>query len=1521
MEVAALDPTLVIRNARRIARKAAKAIEDLLDTQPDQPKAIKYLRYALNRIQRLVKVLEYYAGLEGRIHDQQDILLWHGHFSEVRDIANGYEDLAIRLGQFLPRKRDERKLIELADRLEDVISKLDGQHPETGDRGSLRPRRVSTTLTGLSEKFAASTRSTGQHRDGSSWDSALEVLHQHENHIDDVDVIFVHGLFGHGRATWLQSQTLWPKLLSEEIPNARIILCSYDTQEMSKYGYPESVRRLLRSIEDLRGQTRQRPVIFIAHSLGGILVKSILLESWRVTKEHSNRHPICRLTRGLVFLGTPHQATSLTAWWSLCRSIARATAASLEDASSISSLVESMAETASAESDDFKILVDDTRLSIVSFFETKGMDTTPWVPLKIVDQYTSLHHPREEIKPLVGTHISIAKFQGVDDPNYRRVREAIKTMIRPHHLELPAAIRKSTMIERSSAGASGEQFEDFPSQGPVPPIEEQEMTDLWSEFRKSMGPSRSFHRTSQSKHTSYVKWFIPTDEYQNWKTSSSNQEALILISGAVGSGKTALSCVVVDDLQCPQIESPTNKSLVLYFSFKEEERLTLLSKIDRQTYHNARYVLLQSLMAQILDSSPSLAGSMIQDKGQTLQASQTSQTSWSSSKARTTTDSIATKPREEVLLAMLRTILEDSCQRGAFAYCVIDAIDECDQVARFSVKQMLVSLLSIRGFKLMITCTEKTDASSSSYDVEDAISTWPEPFISFRLTEAPEFSKSMSEHVIRILGGPKAWQNAPNGVVNLNFGSHKVQYNKATTCFGSSSKPSDSFEFINVLKTCVKDFRQSERERLFDHTAKWPSLTLAYGTFFECLKKDPDFAEYASSYLTALEFMAWSYRPFRVSALHQALLICQDEGDHQSVNKTLSSSNLGHITDRMHGLLYLDGDGLHLASRSLRDFIQKFGVHKFRWREGRLEKPQRENKLRNHRRITTVCIKALLRDHTSRERDEPASIDASLLSYAEEHWREHRMDCNGNESDEIHRLSNDLLSKINVRKHHLIDSISLHSKIPTSEQPVSDAQPEKATWGFRKARFQLDLIRAILEEDNDTIKSHLTSSSSDLINQESLEPALRLAMRRRKTGIVEAFLYHEKVKEHFKDAQLLKMAVEEHSEILVDKVFTVRNPSSKEFGMSFVIAIRSANIPLCTSLLRHGFDVNEDLSGTTALHQAAYVGAVHLVATLVDWGARAGSRDKDGRQPMHCAAVAGHKDICLYLWKVGSYLEEIDDNGRTPLFLACAGAWSQTAATLLEAGCDPHHRDATGKSMLQVAAQKGSAKVVQRLLGAKCSVDSQDKKGRTAVHDAAEKGRASVVQLLLVHEASVALRDADGKTCLHFACTSGTHPEAVVRALLTRGADPNTRDRQGETALHVACRDATNSVAELLLSFGADPNIGDELGATPLHFACASSISPTAKVRTLLLTGVFSVVKADSSGDDPVSYARRRQQTPRILAELTEILRMSTGGMFAVSVDDISVDRGFAGLGGWTEGDESGFVTAEEPDDSWLSST
>jgi hypothetical protein len=62
-------------------------------------------------------------------------------------------------------------------------------------------------------------------------------------------------------------------------------------------------------LEAARRVESSRPLLFIGHSLGGIVIKEALRRSYSCGKYQRHLHSIYEFTTGIIFFGTPHAST------------------------------------------------------------------------------------------------------------------------------------------------------------------------------------------------------------------------------------------------------------------------------------------------------------------------------------------------------------------------------------------------------------------------------------------------------------------------------------------------------------------------------------------------------------------------------------------------------------------------------------------------------------------------------------------------------------------------------------------------------------------------------------------------------------------------------------------------------------------------------------------------------------------------------------------------------------------------------------------------------------------------------------------------------------------------------------------------------------------------------------------------------------------------------------------------------------------------------------------------------------
>ena len=254
-------------------------------------------------------------------------------------------------------------------------------------------------------------------------------------------------------------------------------------------------------------------------------------------------------------------------------------------------------------------------------------------------------------------------------------------------------------------------------------------------------------------------------------------------------------------------------------------------------------------------------------------------------------------------------------------------------------------------------------------------------------------------------------------------------------------------------------------------------------------------------------------------------------------------------------------------------------------------------------------------------------------------------------------------------------------------------------------------------------------------------------------------------------------------------------------NVSLVEAVKTANSETVTNLLEQQVDVNgAEVDGTTALHWAAYKGAVETTRLLLRAGASADVRNR---------------------------------HQVTPLMLACARGNAAIVEALINAGADVNTMTPEGETLLMTAARTGNVDVLRLLLAHGADLEAREAwRGQTALMWAAADNHPTAVHTLIELGADVNERSTAGWSSLLFAVRGGNRE--AVRALFEAGADvndtiqtledvtassesSNRRDRSaGTSALVIAIANGHFSLARYLVERGADPN-AHEQGWAALH--------------------------------------------------------------------------------------------------------
>ena len=129
-----------------------------------------------------------------------------------------------------------------------------------------------------------------------------------------VDVVFIHGLTGDPRKTWTDEsgQEFSPCWLDEELERISVYTLGYPAGVFKKWAKKEMdmFERAGNVLERLAGNgIGERPIAFVAHSLGGILTKMILRKSSEADDTDWRR--VSEATKLVVYLSTPHTGSAM----------------------------------------------------------------------------------------------------------------------------------------------------------------------------------------------------------------------------------------------------------------------------------------------------------------------------------------------------------------------------------------------------------------------------------------------------------------------------------------------------------------------------------------------------------------------------------------------------------------------------------------------------------------------------------------------------------------------------------------------------------------------------------------------------------------------------------------------------------------------------------------------------------------------------------------------------------------------------------------------------------------------------------------------------------------------------------------------------------------------------------------------------------------------------------------------------------------------------------------------------------
>ena len=144
------------------------------------------------------------------------------------------------------------------------------------------------------------------------------------NHNQVGHVIFIHGLGGHAYNTWRKDVSVdrfWPHWLGEEIQGLNIWSFSYSAPPSNWLGTTLDLDQLATNLyQQLTiSLDSELPIVFICHSLGGVLVKQLVREIVSQSDTRPDAKFFVKRLVGIIFIATPHAGSQYAKYASALR--------------------------------------------------------------------------------------------------------------------------------------------------------------------------------------------------------------------------------------------------------------------------------------------------------------------------------------------------------------------------------------------------------------------------------------------------------------------------------------------------------------------------------------------------------------------------------------------------------------------------------------------------------------------------------------------------------------------------------------------------------------------------------------------------------------------------------------------------------------------------------------------------------------------------------------------------------------------------------------------------------------------------------------------------------------------------------------------------------------------------------------------------------------------------------------------------------------------------------------------------
>ncbi|MDI1487218.1 MAG: hypothetical protein OHK93_006487 [Ramalina farinacea] len=369
-------------------------------------------------------------------------------------------------------------------------------------------------------------------------------------------LVAVHGLNENLEDAWTDPRTgtLWLRdLLPKNLDVARVLTFGYKANVSLFYGNGSADRiqqhahTLVAELQAHRSleECSKRPIVFICHDLGGILVKKALAySSTRTSNNVDHLYSIFAATYAILFFGTPHQGTEKLVWKKVSHGDNVAEDSTRPADSQLVSAIEPDSETLQAITEQFSSLM--KRFHIFFFWEEQLTGYGQRAAYVVDEASAAPIVDNTERAGIHATHAAMVQFSDQRSTSFRTVIEALCRYCR----DAPPFISRRWEQAQESL-ARGRESEAF------------ELAAEAFDIHNNSRPVQFAHNISERPKNKHFR--IPqvvssvftgredvsqTVEDCFWKLegeASIRQQQRHIIHGVGGSGKTQFCCKFAQD--------------------------------------------------------------------------------------------------------------------------------------------------------------------------------------------------------------------------------------------------------------------------------------------------------------------------------------------------------------------------------------------------------------------------------------------------------------------------------------------------------------------------------------------------------------------------------------------------------------------------------------------------------------------------------------------------------------------------------------------------------------------------------------------------------------------------------------------------------------------------------------------------------------------------------------------------------------------------------------------------------------